>query len=370
MIPVSGDADPEPDEDFQVNLRNAARPDRRRARHRHDRERRPRRRLREPEPGRRRVLCHRGGPRRRVRARGDGPARARGPAGRRRHPRAGGAGRPQPRRASRPRRRALGPWNVVVSNPAGRGSETLADAFTVERSRAERLDADRRRRRRATDQPYTAMLAYGNTGNVDATGVMIQLSGDAELRPYRPARFRSPRVGLRGPRRRTRCQDLQPPRAARHLLRRRFSRASREPNERPSAAESSRAIQPGGRADPGPGHAVTIDVDQATDPATTSPATLRGTYQVSGAGGGDDRVPTTRPRTPRRTPSRSSIAPRRPPASSLPLPGTVELAGADQGRSTPCSKGPTSAFEAAAAGGATSARRPASGRGSRGPPWR
>ena len=105
-------------------------------------------------------------------------------------------------------------WDVIVVEPApAAASDTLAGAFTVEAVRAPslwtRIDGGEVAR---PDQPYTAMLAYGNTGNVDATGVMLQLERDPELRPGRSARSRSPRPRLEEPRRRGRCAELYIPR--------------------------------------------------------------------------------------------------------------------------------------------------------------
>ena len=179
-------------------------------------------------------------------------------------------------------------WDVVVSNPAGRGTETLPGAFTVEAVRAPslwtRIDGGGVAR---PDQPYTAMLAYGNTGNVDAIGVRLELDGIPSFdRVDLPTDFPPGLVEERaGQGRSTKfyISRLAPGTAY----------APVQPFFEGSGDRTIRARIIGETFAPGlvptidPDTQVSMNVTQATDPAATSPAVLRGTYQVTGPGGGD-----------------------------------------------------------------------------------
>ncbi len=179
-------------------------------------------------------------------------------------------------------------WDVVVANPPGRGTDTLVGAFTVEAVRAPslwtRIDGGGVAR---PDQPYTAMLAFGNTGNVDATGVSLHLDGIPSFdRVDLPVEFPPGLVEERaGEGRSTKLyiSRLAPG----------STYAPVQPFFRGSGTRTMRARIFGDTFDPGdvptidPAISVSMQVDQATDPATTSPARLRGTYRVTGPGGGD-----------------------------------------------------------------------------------
>ena len=74
--------------------------------------------------------------------------------------------------------RPLGAWDVVVTLPAGRGSATLPSAFTVETARPADVWVKFAGRDSARPgRPFEGWLAYGNTGNVDATGVWVEIAG-------------------------------------------------------------------------------------------------------------------------------------------------------------------------------------------------
>ena len=209
-----------------------------------------------PNRGGERVLRHRGGARRRLRARGGAPARASGPAGRARQRRTGGPGRPQPRRAPRPHRHGPGPLERDCVQPPW---PWVGDAHQRSHCRAgprsERVDADRWRWCRATERAVhgdARLRQYREPGR-DRRDDPAERR--AELRPGRSARFSAPGAGVRGPRRRPRCADLQPERAARHLLRPGSAALRGEsPNGDLARADLRGSVQRGGRTHLGPGH--------------------------------------------------------------------------------------------------------------------
>ena len=183
---------------------------------------------------------------------------------------------------------ALGPWDVTVTNPDGRGEETLTGAFTVEEVERPEVwlgvNAPSVARR---NLPYPLYLNYGNTGNVDATGVVLHLNGlpsfdRIDLPATHPSGVISQDRGAGGSV--SLFIDRLPP-GTRY--------APIVPRFRQLGTVSMRASMRAGSYDPGavpkldPAINVTMEVDEQDDPATTSPAVLRGTLHVTGPGGGD-----------------------------------------------------------------------------------
>ncbi|HYI45079.1 MAG TPA: hypothetical protein VE174_06390, partial [Actinomycetota bacterium] len=178
-------------------------------------------------------------------------------------------------------------WDVTVDQDGG--SATIPGGFSVESAREPDLwVAINGPRFARPQQPWNGTLAYGNTGNVDGLGVEIRLSGIPDFDAVSMRVPNPPSVVT---------QDVEEGRAAKFFIPHVASGMSGYiPLRITFEAEGevtlrARIFDSGIHPDSAPKIDPDIDVDvevlEATDPDTNSPAVLNGIFHVTGPLSGD-----------------------------------------------------------------------------------
>lgn len=180
----------------------------------------------------------------------------------------------------------LGSWNVMVTNPDG-GSSTIPGGFTVAEVAVPNLWVSiNGPGRTRPGRVWSGYLAYGNTGNVDARGVEIQLSGipnfnRVTLRTTDPPAVMSEEIGD-DQKVRFYAKKVAPGTTQYVPLRIVFAE---EGKYELTARMLEGVFDPDAVLPIDPNIEALMEIQEATDPSGSSPGSLRGVIHVTGTSG-------------------------------------------------------------------------------------